>query len=609
MYSFYLDKTKVAEPESFTNISFEKKRDENYFGFIQRQKGTVKVIGAGQVKFTEPKAVAILKAAKERDGYGAIVKFTVYYNDILAYVGTVNLWNAEWYTRSVVVTFSDDSGVMKFIANANKRYAITTNKTQTLGGSGIVGKTTHQILESLSLFRQKTQTAQSFSHAVPFQSVSGSSNSTVNTITDFSSILPIYTNDSEKKTVSVKAAIPVNAKAGQNVSVNVNDIITNVYAISSTATDYVFIIDETFVIEPYETITIKVLSLADSDDVIFNYDYQNTVLSINEIKDVVNTEVNCISSFDIISRLVANATDNELTLQSDFLSNLSHDWTNGKNLRGVDSLINTSFNDLFSDLNKLYCLTCSVTDSKVIIEERKNILSTGAKSYLNRDRIVDEQGQAEVKTPNRDYLYSGIKVGFKNWQGESALSGQEINALQEWTTNLYGRENVLNLECNCIASGILIEEIRQLQFGKISNEQQKKYDDTLVCLIPNDGFENYETFNVNQDSLNLSLRHWAVLNRWAAVLGGCKYWRFVSGVGNTDSSISGISQKTDIVTFGNIVSDDAWDLVYIAELWEYTNIGDLIYWRDADGNDRKGILMEAQWSNEKEMLLSIIETL
>jgi len=609
MYSFFLDKTKVAEPESFTKISFEKKRDGDYFGFIQRQKGTVKVIGAGQVKFTDRKAVAILRAAKEKDGYGAIVKFTVYYHDVLAYVGTVNMWNAEWYTRSVVVTFSDDSGVMKFIANANKRYEIATNKIQTLGGSGIVGKTTHQILEALSLFRQKTQSAQSFSHAVPFQSVSGSSNSTVSTITDFSSILPIYTNDAEKKTVSVNAVIKVNAKAGQDVSVNVNELITNVYAISSTAADYTFIIDETFVIEPYETITVKVLSLGDSDDVIFNYDFQNTVLSINEIKDVVKTDVKCISSFDIISRLVANATDNELTLQSEFLSKLSHDWTNGKNLRGVDALINTSFNDLFSDLNKLYCLTCSVTDDKVVIEERKRILKTGSKTYLNRDRIVEEEGQAEVKTPNRDYLYSGIKVGFKNWQGESALSGQEINALQEWTTNLYGRENMLNLECNCIASGILIEEIRQMQFGKISNEQQKKYDDTLVCLIPNDGFENYETFNVNEDSLNLSLRPWAVLNRWAAVLGGCEYWRFVSGVGNTDSRISGINQKSDITVFGNIISDDAWDLVYICELWEYATIGDLIYWRDADGNDRKGILVEAQWSNEKMMLLSIIETL
>jgi len=84
MYSFYLDKTKVEEPESFTNISFEKKRDEKYFGFILRKQGIVKVVGAGQVKFTEPKAVAILKAAKEKDGYGAIVKFTVYFEDKLA---------------------------------------------------------------------------------------------------------------------------------------------------------------------------------------------------------------------------------------------------------------------------------------------------------------------------------------------------------------------------------------------------------------------------------------------------------------------------------------------------------------------------------------------
>lgn len=609
MYSFYLDKTKVAEPESFTNISFEKKRDGDYFGFIQRQKGTVKVIGAGQVKFTEPKAVAILKAAKGKDGYGAIIKFIVKYNDILAYQGTVNMWNAEWYSESVVVTFSDDSEVVKFITNANKVYQITPNKTQLVGGSGIIGKTTHQINESLSTFRKKTKLPESFGHVVPFQSVSGSSNSNVDVITSFSDIKPIFTNDSERKTVSIGAVIKVNAKAGQDIQVKVNDIITNVYSISSTATDYTFLISEQFIIEPYQSITVNIVSLGNSDDIIFDYDFQDTVLNISEIKDVVKTNVPCISSFDIISQLIANATNSELILESDFLSNLSHDWSNGKNVRGVESTINTSFNDLFSDLNKIYCLICDVIEGKVVIERRKEIEKRATKSYLSRDRIVLGNGQAEVRTPNRAYLYSGIKVGYKNWQGESALSNQEINALQEWGSDLFGRENILNLECNCIASGILINEIQQLQFGKISNEQQKKYDETLICLIPDDGYENYKTFGVNEDSMNLSIRPLAMLKNWAEVLGGYKYWVFISGIGNTDSIILEESQKAQINTFGNIISDDAWDLVYICELWEYTNIGGIIYWRDTLGNDRKGILVEAQWSNEKQMLLSIIETL
>lgn len=609
MYSFYLDKTKVAEPESFTNISFEKKRDESYFGFIQRQKGTVKVIGAGQVKFTEPKAVAILKAAKERDGYGAIVRFTVKYNDVVSYQGTVNMWNAEWYSESVVVTFSDNSEVVKFIANANKVYPISANKTQLIGGSGIVGKTTHQISENLSTFRQKTKFPQSFSHVVPFQSISGSSNSNVDAITNFSDIKPIFVNDSERKTVSVGAVIKVNAKASQDIQVKVNDIVTNIYSISSTAADYTFLINETFVIEPYQSITIDIFSIADSADVVFDYDFQNTVLNISEIKEVVKTNVPCISSFDIVSKLIERSTDGELILQSDFLKKLSHDWTNGKNLRGVSASINTSFNDLFSDLNKIYCLTCDVTDGKVIIERRKEIEKRATKTYLTRDRIVEEEGQSEVKTPNRDYLFSGIKVGYKNWQGESALSGQEVNALQEWGTDLFGRENILNLECNCIASGILINEIQQMQFGKISNEQQKKYDETLVCLIPNDGYESYDTLGVNEDSMNLSIRPLAMLRNWAEVMGGYKYWAFISGVGNTDSTISGEQQNIKITSFGNIISDDAWDLVYICELWEYTTIGGIIYWRDKLGNDRKGILVEAQWSNDKEMLLSIIETL
>lgn len=608
MYSFYLDKTKVAEPESFSNISFEKKRDENYFGFIQRQKGTVKVIGAGQVKFTEPKAVAILKAAKDKYGYGAIVKFTVEIFDQLAYEGTVNFWNAEWYSESVVVTFSDDSAVMKFIVNASTKYQVATNKLQTLGSLGSVGKTTHQISESLTTFRHKTQAPQSVTHVVPFQLISGSSNSNVNEVSGFRTIAPIYTNDSEKKTVSVKAAIYVNAKSDAGVSVNVNDIITNTYALTTTATNYVFVIDETFVIEPYETITIKVVSLDPLSDCVFIYDAEKTVLSISETKEVIDTDVKCISSFDLLNQLLINATDSGITLQSTFLKNLEHDWSNGKNVRGVDSVINTSFEEVFVNLNKQYCLTCTITDNKAIIEERKNVVKTGSKTYLTRDRIVSDEGQAEVQLPNRDYLFSKIKVGYKNWQGESALSGQEVNALQEWITDLYGRDNTLDLECDCIASGILIEEIRQSQFGKISAEQQKKYDDILVCLIPDDGFSDYSNNGINFDSRNLSIRPIEILKRWALVMGGYQFWRFVSGLGNYNGIVNDESLNGTIITFGNIISDTIFELVYECELWEYTNVGDIIYWSDTLGNDRKGILMEAQWRNDKQMLLSIIET-
>lgn len=602
MYRFYLDRTEVAEPESFTNISFEKKRDEKYFGFILRRKGIVKVVGAGQVKFTEEKAVAILRAAKERDGYGAIVKFVVYYQDTLAYEGTVNFWNAEFYNESVVVTFSDDANAVKFTANASTKYQIETNTTQTLGSSGVIGKTTHQISPTLKTFRKKTPSNTDFSHVVPFQLVSGSSNANVNQITSFDSILPIYTNDSEKKTVSIDASIFVNARAGSNIRLKVNELVIFEYPLTTTATDYIWTIDKTITLQPYETVTIKVVSVSDDDDVLFIYDSEKTVLSINEVKDVKDTAVNCISTFDLLSGLVNKATDGALRLNSYFISTLSHDWTNGKNLRGVSSVITTSFDDLFTELNKMYCLYCTITDTEVIIEQRKDIAKKGTKSYLDRDNIT-----SEVKTPNRDFLYSNVKVGYKNWQLDSALSNQEVNAYMEYKTNLFGRENTLNLECDSIASGILIEEIRQMQFGKVTNEQQKKFDDTLVSLIASDGKADYMTSNVNEDARNLSIRPQIMLTEWAGVLGGYSSWKFTSGLGNYSAVIGIKSQNEDIKTFGNIISDDAWDLTYTCDLWEYTSIGDLIYWRDSKGINRKGILMEAQWNTSKEMILSIIE--
>jgi len=418
----------------------------------------------------------------------------------------------------------------------------------------------------------------------------------------FEDIKPIYINDSERKTVSIKASVFVNARAAESITVNINDLIVNQYALTNTATDYIFVIDKLIVLEPYESITIKVVSLSDDDDVQFIYDSEKSVLTINEVKGVIDTAINCISSYDLVNALVKKCSDSALILNSSFLSSLSHDWSNGKNVRGLESVITTSFDDLFSELIKMYCLFCTVTDSEVIIEQRSNIVKLGTKSYLNRDRI-----SSEVEIPNRDFLFSLIKVGYKNWQLDSALSNQETNSLLEFSTNMFGRESTLNLECDSISSGILIEEIRQMQFGKISNEQQKKFDETLVSLIANDGKENYLTFGVNDDARNLSIRPSELLRSWANVIGGHQEWKFTSGVGNYSALIGMKAQSESITNFGNIISDAAWDLTYTCELWEYTNIGDVIYWTDTLGRKRQGILIEAQWKTDKGMLLSIIE--
>lgn len=261
--------------------------------------------------------------------------------------------------------------------------------------------------------------------------------------------------------------------------------------------------------------------------------------------------------------------------------------------------------DVYADIDKQYCLYATVTDTKVVIERRRDVVKKGSKSVLDRDRLT-----AESKSPNVDFLFSSIKVGYKNWQGEAALSAQEVNATMEYESNLFGRENVLNLECDSIASGILIEEIRQLQFGKVSTEQQKKYDETLINLIPDDGADNYKNFGLNQDSRNLSIRPYAQLLNWAEVMGGYLSWTFTSGVGNYAALINNKPQNESIKSFGNIVGAGFWSLDYNCELYEYKNIGDVIQWRDTLGNEHEGILWQAEWqvvNGGKVMFLEIME--
>jgi hypothetical protein len=615
MFTFYLDDTEVREPESFTNIVFEKKREDKFFGFILRREASVfertalgQVLGAGQIKFTEEKAVAILKAAKEKYGYGAVVKFSVYYEQHLAYDGVVNFWGSTEFPESFIVTFTDGAPSVKFLTNINKKYQIATNAFQTLSSTGIVGKTTHEILETLNIYKRKTQAAVNYSHAIPFEATEGSSKANVSPITDFDQILPLYTNDDEKKVVSVKGQIYFNVKTSNSGSfqIQLNDLIIQQYASDLTPNDEVCIIDRNITLQPNETITIKVVSLNDSSDTEFIYNTENTTLSIYEVKDNVKpTEVPVISSFDLMDALIKKASDNTLELESTFLKTLKHDWTNGKNLRGVNAVLNCTLMDVYGDMDKQYCLYTTVTDTKVVIERRRDVIKKGSKSVLYRDRLT-----AESKSPNVDFLFSSIKVGYKNWQGDAALSAQEVNATMEYQSNLFGRENVLDLECDSIAAGILIEEIRQLQFGKVSTEQQKKYDETLINLIPDDGADNYKNFGLNQDSRNLSIRPLAQLLNWAEVMGGYLSWDFTSGVGNYTALINNKPQNQSIKTFGNIVGAAFWSLDYNCELYEYKNIGDVIQWRDTLGNEHEGILWQAEWqvvSGGKVMFLEIME--
>lgn len=607
MFDFYLDGIQVKEPESFTNISFEKKRNDELFGFIQKKSAGVpdRLIGAGQIKFTEDKAVQILKAAKEKSGYGAKVTFKILYLSLIAYEGSIDFWESEWYSNSIVVKFLDDISVLKFIANIDNRYQLTTNAFQTLSSTGIVGKATHEIIDTLFTFKKKTKVSVNYSHPIPFEVISGSSNANVSPITSFSQILPLYTNDAEKKTVSIKGDIYFNVKTSNSGSfeLKLNDLIIQEFVSDLTPADEIGIIDKTITLQPYESITISINSLVDSEDTEFIYDVENTTLSINEIKDnLVDTEVPVLSSFDAFSQLINKSTDGELELESTFLQTLRHDITNGRNLRGVPDVINCSFSELFADYNKMYCLFLNIEDKKVIIEQRINLKKKGNNSGLDRNRI-----DSEVYIPNVMFLYSSVKAGFKEWKGENALSNQEVNSYVEFNTNIFSRQNTLDLVCNSIGSGLLIEEIRQKQFGKISTEQQNKYDDMLVNLIPNDGADNYSNSGLNQDIRNLSIRPYQMLLNWAAVLGGFEYWEFISGLGNYNSTINGVSQTKTIEEFGNIIGQNFWNINYKCDLSEYTSLGDVISWTDTLGIDRTGILYQAEWGTDKKMFLQIME--
>ncbi len=603
MWQFYLDNTLVEQPESFNLITFEKLRSEKYFGFVQRRKGVVKAQGEGQIKFTEEKAVAILTAAKERDGFGAKVLFRAKFQNLPAYEGTINFWNSEFYTNSVVVTFSDTANVLQFIASSSNRYQITTNKFQTLSSSGIIGKTTHTIIDTLNVFKQKRSSAQNFDHPVPFQFSEGSSSANVNPITSFSQVLPLYTNDSEKKTISVKASIIFDTNQDiTDFKILLNDFVVEVIELD----DFKAIIDQNIILEPNQELTISVETVNNSANVIFTYNVEKTTLSINEIKNnLKDTNVACITSFDFLNQLIGLASGGTMRLESKFLKSIKHDWTNGKNLRGVDSVLNASFDQVYSDMNKFYCLYTNVNNDIVKIEQRKNIITQSSKSIMKRDALIEE-----VKTPNREFLYSSVKAGFKTWQGSSALSNEEVNAILVYQTDLFGRENVLDLQVDCIGSGILIEEIRQQQFGKVASQQQKQYDDMLVSLIEDDGVESYDiSGDVNADCRNLSIRPYQIATNWADVLGGYKKWKFISGVGNYNAVIGGKAQIVIIDTFGNIIGSAFWDLKFIAQLYEYTNIGDVIQWRDTAGKYHKGILQQAEWQQQKEGNMLFIQVM
>ncbi|MFC0183365.1 hypothetical protein ACFFJX_12680 [Pseudarcicella hirudinis] len=161
----------------------------------------------------------------------------------------------------------------------------------------------------------------------------------------------------------------------------------------------------------------------------YKFEYlTSSFLSIEEDVQIQGSDCRCIPVYDAFSQIVNTISQGKLELSSSHLQKSGWILTSGLNLRGESAVINTSFDQLFEDIQKLECLKAAIDGNKLIIEPYGKMLSSIGMQISNESLIN--------KMPFTDLLYNEIKAGCSNWKSDTPSGNEEVNAIATYTTGI-----------------------------------------------------------------------------------------------------------------------------------------------------------------------------
>ena len=550
MYSFVLNGVEIDEPINFDRLIVRKTRSQLYFGKMFGVRTFV--LGNNNLVFEQEWVYKLLTAIKDYKSLEAQIKFEILYCGKVCFVGYPDWQTLVFDEKRVSITFVDSYKTLNLASNITKKIEIEPSETITLYPVDLAGKVSHKIDNSLATVAQNG-TGISLFHSVPFKlqsniSIAGTGQSVSNPNVS----QPVYTNTSDKA-VTVKVDLLVRVSAKSSTALMAYLCVSNDNALFKTASFNVGVaystselsISLTTEVAPLKTLSVYIQEVFGStNNFTFEYDIDGSYLLIEEKREKKNSVV---SGEDLVELFKKFQLTNKVEIMP--FSYFHVMATNGLNIRGVNSKLKLSFEELFKAANCLYNIAAD-------FDEENNSLWIGTKAELIKQSVVTEIGlpdSLEVEL-NTDWLFDKAKVGYKTWQAESVLGNNEINALSQYEFGQSVIENELNLVSDFIASDYVIEETRLKQF-ETAKIKDWKFDNSLFW-IANDTVRSWGNRQISPNK---------VLQKWSGFYGLNGKASFVSSEGKEDESM--------ILAESAIFGIRKFKVTKSMEMYEFSKIG------------------------------------
>jgi hypothetical protein len=226
MYRLYLKNTEVEVPPTLQSLTFQKVRDNFYWGFIYNKIGTSQNV---QLTFTEKLAIRIIRKEYEKNGIRGILPVSIHYFDELIYEGNIDFTTIEFNANKCTCTLNDPIEVDDFFSNQSTLYSVLPTKSISIPQITTRGIVTYKLDNSLSYQRTFSPSLTPL-HTIPFKTEKESSvvEGSVYEPTQFNDIQNIYINTTaEQKTINVIGRIKVQIQSGDSsiIQVRLNDTI------------------------------------------------------------------------------------------------------------------------------------------------------------------------------------------------------------------------------------------------------------------------------------------------------------------------------------------------------------------------------------------------
>lgn len=494
MERYYLNDVLITQmPQGVDGLTRLKNRSKRYGSILLKDIGYAN--GVGNVTFLDSVSRSILLGAYLLHDVDAVTEFRIETDDATEFSAYVDYSTMQWNERSVSCAFRDQPDRATLEASAATDVLLSPTDDCYLLPKRLSGPSTHTLTAG-SVIAQSWPDPRPVVVYLPLQHPERSDATlpgTLATVGNPYEAAPFYRN-----TTTTSQALRLNGLLAARLRSDQSSLFTLSLVVvdaarpeqliplfqivpTSISTLYRMPLAGDVVVPPGASLLLRV-SAPNTTSYSLEVVGTESFVSLSAVADVPASTAPGLLAYNLLEGLVRMHSNGALSFSSSFLSVGEGQglWlTNGANLRGINRPIKTNLQAVFDGLNAIWNLTLWLDGSVVRLETARDYLTRWATrgDYLTTIKAFSQ-------APDPTYLLNEIKIGYANWRGSNLLSADEFNAARTYQTNLTTVRGSLDLSCDLIASGTLLEEQRRKQFvdATASTASSDNLDDALFVL-------------------------------------------------------------------------------------------------------------------------------